>query len=149
MLKQMTKLGILLPVYNDWLSAGLLIEEIEKNIETAKLEIIFFLVDDGSTNYEGLQDIFKKRKKTFKYEIIHLNSNIGHQRAIACGLSYISKEKKCNAVVIMDSDGEDTPVYLKDFLKMKIPLLWLKEQKEVKASVLECFIKFIKYYSEY
>ena len=42
MLKQMTKLGILLPVYNDWLSAGLLIEEIEKNIETAKLEIIFF-----------------------------------------------------------------------------------------------------------
>jgi hypothetical protein len=34
---------------------------------------------------------------------------MGHQRAIAIGLTYIHKKRECDAVLVMDADGEDTP----------------------------------------
>ena len=38
-----------------------------------------------------------------------LRRNLGHQRAIAIGLAHIQRSGKCDAVVVMDADGEDTP----------------------------------------
>jgi polyisoprenyl-phosphate glycosyltransferase len=42
-------------------------------------------------------------------ESLRLRRNLGHQRAIAIGLSFIHAERQCDAVVIMDADGEDKP----------------------------------------
>ncbi|WP_032968515.1 glycosyltransferase, partial [Stenotrophomonas maltophilia] len=42
--------------------------------------------------------------------VIRLRRNVGHQRAIAIGLSYVAEHfDGDNIVVAMDSDGEDTP----------------------------------------
>jgi glycosyltransferase involved in cell wall biosynthesis len=38
-----------------------------------------------------------------------LRRNLGHQRAISVGLAYIEQNLKCDAVVVMDADGEDRP----------------------------------------
>jgi hypothetical protein len=42
--------------------------------------------------------------------ILHLRRNLGHQRAIAIGLVYVHQNwADADAVVVMDSDGEDKP----------------------------------------
>jgi glycosyltransferase involved in cell wall biosynthesis len=72
-------------------------------------------VDDGSTEpfcetgsesgeYEHIQEI----------SILHLARNLGHQKAIALGIAYISANIVCDLVIVMDADGEDRP---KDILK--------------------------------
>jgi polyisoprenyl-phosphate glycosyltransferase len=44
-----------------------------------------------------------------RVEILELRRNLGHQRAIAIGLAYIHANEPCQAVVVMDGDGEDDP----------------------------------------
>lgn len=44
-----------------------------------------------------------------KIEVLELRRNLGHQRAIAIGLAYIQANEPCQAVVVMDGDGEDDP----------------------------------------
>ena len=44
-----------------------------------------------------------------QYETLRLRRNLGHQRAIAIGLAHVQQATGCDAVVVMDSDGEDTP----------------------------------------
>ncbi|MGE3805100.1 MAG: glycosyl transferase [Gemmataceae bacterium] len=44
-----------------------------------------------------------------RIEILELRRNLGHQRAIAVGLSWIHANENCQAVVVMDGDGEDEP----------------------------------------
>jgi hypothetical protein len=41
--------------------------------------------------------------------VLPLRRNLGHQRAIALGLAYVEAELRCDAVAVMDGDGEDTP----------------------------------------
>lgn len=45
-----------------------------------------------------------------KVSILELRRNLGHQRAIAIGLSYVEESISTQAVVVMDGDGEDSPV---------------------------------------
>jgi glycosyltransferase involved in cell wall biosynthesis len=42
-------------------------------------------------------------------EVIRLRRNVGHQRAIAIGLSYVAEQASGQDVLVMDSDGEDLP----------------------------------------
>ncbi len=42
-------------------------------------------------------------------QILRLRRNLGHQRAIAIGLTHIEQSCPCDAVLVMDGDGEDTP----------------------------------------
>jgi len=44
-----------------------------------------------------------------RVEILRLRRNLGHQRAIAIGLAYVEAKIPCQAVVVMDADGEDDP----------------------------------------
>lgn len=49
--------------------------------------------------------------------VIHLRRNVGHQRAIAIGLSHVAQsigEAQC--VVVMDADGEDRPQSISELL---------------------------------
>lgn len=59
------------------------------------------LVDDGST------EPVPAFSTSLKIEIVHLNANLGHQKAIAAGLSYIHHHIPCASILIMDADGED------------------------------------------
>ncbi len=92
------ELIILLPVYNDWDSFRILLQDLEKEFPTSRIVV----VDDGSS---------QKRipfSSQLKVEIIHLTQNSGHQKAIAIGLSYIAEHFPGVPVLIMDADGNDT-----------------------------------------
>jgi len=97
---------ILIPQYNDWEALSLLIEQINKDVAADILAATsLVIVDDCSS-----QDV--KTIAPFhgnSVQIVRLYRNLGHQRAIAIGLSYVAKEVPCERVVVMDADGEDAP----------------------------------------
>ena len=104
------KIYCLTPVYNDWESFKILINNIEnvQNILSDDFLISIIAINDGST-----EDIFFEISE-FKIDIkiINLKINIGHQRAIAVGLQYINNELTDNDyTVVLDGDGEDKPRY--------------------------------------
>jgi hypothetical protein len=51
-------------------------------------------------------------------EVVVLVRNVGHQRAIACGLVYVASEFTFDALVVMDSDGEDDPSTIAPLLRV-------------------------------
>lgn len=65
----------------------------------------FLVVDDCSvTNHENLSvDIGQS------LSILRLFRNVGHQKAIALGLSYLASLPDQYPTIVMDSDGEDRP----------------------------------------
>ena len=54
----------------------------------------------------GLDKCFKKIQSV---KILNMKENIVHQRCIATGLKYISKNEDFDHIIIMDADGEDRP----------------------------------------
>jgi len=95
-------------MYNDWASAEALFKAVELEFSRREWNFELVLVDDGSR--EGRPPDFLNSLLSFKsVEVVALRRNIGHQRAIAIGLSHIFETKKTETVVVMDADGEDRP----------------------------------------
>src|SRR5262245_34395477 len=103
------KLMILMPVFNDWHSLGLLLPSLERELKSSGLSTDLLLVDDGSTEKrpDGMGKLALPSMRTI--DVLTLRRNLGHQRAIAVGLSYIEANYSTCSVVIMDADGEDCP----------------------------------------
>lgn len=100
------KYVILIPQYNDWEALNLLIERINEDVATDTLVATsLVIVDDCSSQDLEQLTLFRGSK----VQIVRLYRNLGHQRAIAIGLSYIAKEVLCDKVIVMDADGEDAP----------------------------------------
>lgn len=94
------------PVYNDWLSFDILSEHISALQKQFENRFLFSIVavNDGST------EIHTEAVPLVPTTTLELKINIGHQRAIAVGLQYVYNEvADYDAVVVMDSDGEDRP----------------------------------------
>lgn len=97
---------IAIPVFNDWASLSLLIKKLDEVMPTL-FDIL--IIDDASTvPYKG--DDFVDFKNIRTISILELKRNLGHQRAIALGLAYIEANLGCQAVIVMDADGEDDPI---------------------------------------
>jgi glycosyltransferase involved in cell wall biosynthesis len=104
-----------IPVYNDWEALAVLIERLDHEVSMLNGSLSILIVDDGST--ETVPAKFSKAPSNIdKIEIIHLRRNLGHQRAIAMGLSYIYANYEFQAVLIMDGDGEDDPKDVKTLI---------------------------------
>jgi glycosyltransferase involved in cell wall biosynthesis len=107
---QSFNLAVIVPVYNDWSSMEILLRDLDfhlsaiENIE----DLVVFLVDDGSTESPPTK-IRYTLSKISDILIIRLGCNLGHQRAIAIGLSEVVSRVYFDAVLILDSDGEDSP----------------------------------------
>lgn len=96
---------VVMPVYEDVEASSRLFQELAKSQGTGTYIVA---VDDGSVRQPvdpaaiaaaGLDGV-----------VVKLRRNVGHQRAIAIGLSYVAEHFDDDAiVVVMDSDGEDTP----------------------------------------
>lgn len=105
---------LLIPVYNDWESVARLLPLIDAALagssETTAISVL--LVDDGSTEPIGdpLRDL--ELSHLHEVDVLRLRGNVGHQRAIALGLSFLDAERPCRAVIVMDGDGEDDPADL-------------------------------------
>ena len=110
----MKKVIILLPVYNDWESLSKVLEEINSVIsDIQKYEFECIIVNDSST-IEKPEIIKPKNFNSLK--IINMKENRGHARCNAFGLRYINSNEKYDYVIIMDSDGEDRPVEIKNLI---------------------------------
>jgi hypothetical protein len=99
---------VLIPVYDDWEAVGLLLERLDCALRTVPGRTHVVLIDDGSAipadslplvTYTAIDRV----------SILTLRRNLGHQRALAVGLSYVEARLPCRALVVMDGDGEDAP----------------------------------------
>ncbi|MGD0020855.1 MAG: glycosyltransferase [Smithellaceae bacterium] len=112
-------LTIISPIFNDWESFILLLQRIDTEMANKNLQVQVLAVNDGSiTDF----NINKDWRHISRIQKLNLIRNIGHQRAIAVGLSYCWQEDISDYIVVMDADGEDKPEdisLLIDFSKKK------------------------------
>ncbi len=100
-----SKIAIVTPVFNDWVSFGMLINDLSKLANEFDIKIQVIAVDDCSTLKNYPYDL--SFSKNLKITILRLRINLGHQRSIAIGLCETQSHKDLDGVVVMDCDGED------------------------------------------
>ena len=98
---------IIIPQFNDWEALNLLIKKINEDLNASILQnTTLFIVDDCSSK-DRMQPFVKFGGKEIK--VLRLYRNLGHQKAIAIGLSYVAEHMVADKVIVMDADGEDAP----------------------------------------
>jgi len=108
MTEAMASLSICIPIYDDWTSALSLLEHIDRVAPTLQARIRVLFVDDGSR--ELLPAGLARRPVALTaVRVLRLRRNLGHQRAIAIGLTHLFMQRADDAVLVMDGDGEDNP----------------------------------------
>jgi GT2 family glycosyltransferase len=104
---------VVTPVYEDVEASNCLFKELA--LQFAE-EVFVVAVDDGSVRQP--LDIVCLDNAGLDGVILKLRRNVGHQRAIAIGLGYVSEYVQPHqSVIVMDSDGEDLPSTIPDLLK--------------------------------
>ena len=113
---------ILIPVFNDWESLLILLNNIHalKINNLARIKIL--IIDDCSSEilnkkieFDSFEDI----------EIIKNIKNIGHGKSIANSINYLSKKNDFDYLIVMDGDGEDRPEEVKELILKSIDLPFL------------------------
>lgn len=109
------KIAILIPVYNDWDSLCKLLSSLNKILQDRMEQFHLILLDDASeepppSSLLNSPNVFSESK------LLRLQCNLGHQRAIAVGLTWLYHNGLPDAVVVMDGDGEDKPEDIPRFL---------------------------------
>lgn len=99
---------VLMPVLDDWTSCRALLADLDEVFADREERVRVLVVDDGSIEphtgpFGGLA------LSTIEgVDILRLTRNLGHQRAIAIGMTHLAAAPP-DWVVVMDADGEDTP----------------------------------------
>ncbi len=112
----MKKIVFLMPVYNDWESLTKLLNEINLVIDDIK-EFSFDCIIINDFSSIKLPTI-KKPINIDSLQIVNMRENRGHARCIASGLRYINAKKTYDYAIILDSDGEDRPIEIKNLIGM-------------------------------
>lgn len=109
---QRGRLAIVTPIYEDKEASSQLFINLAKEFGA---EVFLVAVDDGSVREPV--DVQSLKAAGLSGVVIRLKRNVGHQRAIAIGLSYLSDNLAgVDRVVVMDSDGEDIPASIRVLL---------------------------------
>lgn len=107
-----TPLVIVTPVYEDTESFYQLAQKIESIYQD---QATLVAVEDGSLHH--LIDV-KQCPSTMSLHVLRLKRNVGHQKAISIGLSFLEdKLSDTTKEVVMDSDGEDRPETINELTK--------------------------------
>jgi len=101
-------LAIVIPIFNDWSSFAVLVRVLNDAAPTMAQPVTIIAVNDGSTLPVTPAKIMAS-PHIHAIELITLNCNVGHQRAIAIGVAECVRRGNFSAVLVMDSDGEDDP----------------------------------------
>ena len=94
------------PVYDDAEAACLLLAQLRDVFAPTDVRITALLVDDGSPSPVASE---LNSPLGVKARVLRLRRNVGHQRAIALGTAYVHEHIPCDAMLVMDADGEDRP----------------------------------------
>jgi polyisoprenyl-phosphate glycosyltransferase len=110
----MKKIIILIPVFNDWESLAKLINEINEIIKDYKnINFECLIVNDSSTIDQP--KLIKPKNLQF-LRILNMKENKGHARCNAFGIRYVFKNIDFDNLILMDGDGEDRPVEIKNLV---------------------------------
>jgi polyisoprenyl-phosphate glycosyltransferase len=109
--RSMTKtIAIVTPVLDDWVSFARLVGEISDLFADSEFVFHICAVDDGSNGPFDADAVALPEASCIRsIEVIRLAVNLGHQRAIAVGLCAVADSTEIDAVLVMDSDGQDRP----------------------------------------
>jgi len=124
----MSKITILIPIYNDWQSVFKLIKDINSQVSTLSDEFSVIIINDASI--ENRPEFSTDLNNLKSVQIINMKQNKGHARCIASGLKYVYEKNEFDYVIPMDGDGEDRPEEIKNFIE-------LTDQSEDKSIVGE------------
>lgn len=104
---------VVTPVYEDSEASSKLFNELATEFGR---QLYIVVVDDGSVRQPV--NVAAIQQAGLDGVVIKLKRNVGHQRAIAIGLSYVAEHfESATHVVVMDSDGEDTPASVKQLIE--------------------------------
>ena len=110
---------IVVPVYNDWKSLNKLLLKLDKYLGRGRgIKNEILVINDNSSKKIKIKK--RKFKSIKKIKTIFLKKNLGSQKAIAVGLSYLKTIKENFFVTVMDSDGEDDPLQVRKMLNVAI-----------------------------
>jgi glycosyltransferase involved in cell wall biosynthesis len=99
---------LVVPVYNDWDSLRILLRELDEAL-LREYRIHLVIVDDSSTQPQPYDLIDYGMEAIASATCLRLKCNVGHQRAIAIGFSWLASSTITYPVIVMDGDGEDKP----------------------------------------
>ncbi|WP_299459937.1 glycosyltransferase family 2 protein [uncultured Gimesia sp.] len=105
-------ISIVLPVFNEQEVLPLLLQAVEDSLQSAGCGYEIIFVNDGSSDHSGqiLDDLAELNSRV---RVLHFAKNFGHQAAVQAGLLHTTGD----AVVIMDSDMQDSPTAIVDFIE--------------------------------
>ena len=103
------ELLILVPLYNDWIAFDLLLEHLDAVLAGEGLNAGVLAVDDGSSDPRVRRASSPSFQALRSVDVLPLRRNLGHQRALAVSMAYVEDHGRCEALVVMDGDGEDDP----------------------------------------
>lgn len=108
-MKEVKKIFVVVPVYNENLRALKTIRSILRNFKGKVM-----VIDDGSTDNTKalLQKSFKGKSQVI---LLHHQVNLGKGAAMKSGVE-LAWKKGAEAVIFIDADGQHNPKYLKKFV---------------------------------
>ena len=105
--------AVVMPIYEDREASSKLFEQLHAEYGVRAFVVA---VDDGSISQPV--EVEALRQAGLEGVVIHLTRNVGHQCAIAIGLSYVADHlPQIPCTVVMDSDGEDTPQSIRELVE--------------------------------
>jgi glycosyltransferase involved in cell wall biosynthesis len=104
-------ISILVPLYNEEAMFSILIERLDKIIDSFPVRVEVVLVDDGSKDSTAVL-MADKALNDHRYQAVFLSRNHGHQLAITAGLTCLRGKE---GVLIIDGDLQDPPELLSSF----------------------------------
>src|SRR5205085_5881142 len=115
------RIAVLIPVLDDWACLATLLNEISGQFTGSGSTFHICAVDDGSIpGFDPASLSLPADGCIAEIEILRLALNLGHQRAIAVGLCALSRRDDIDAVLVMDSDGEDRPADIAALLQARL-----------------------------
>src|SRR5205085_7308854 len=104
-------ISIVTPVHNEEEAVSGFCDELVKALKKSGLNYEIIFVDDGSrdNSYEVLKGCQARHPGV---KLLRLGRNFGHQLAITAGM----RVARGRSVVIMDSDGQDPPAVILEFI---------------------------------
>ena len=140
------KIAIVTPLFNDWDCLYKLVEDVRKVLSPTQFADYRIVVVNDCSSLE----VDAKKLAGHPLEIIHLNKNLGHQKSIAIGVSYLNKNSEQDLVVVMDVDGEDKPEHLPILLEEAIEgkankIVFARRTKRKESFFFKIFYKIYKY----
>lgn len=102
------KISIVLPVYNNQKDIGAVCRNLIETFSNYDLEVI--CVNDSSPDHSS--KILNELSKKIPIRVIHLEKNVGQQKATLMGL----RKSTGQFIGVMDADGQDDPIYFLEML---------------------------------